>query len=43
MKYPDEYKSIKGKANIQMISYYYAQFHSLSIKSNSDITIELFL
>ena len=31
IKYPDEYQSIKGKANIQTIAYYYAQFHSMKI------------
>jgi hypothetical protein len=30
-QYPDEYESIKGKANMQMIAYCYAQFHSLKV------------
>ncbi|CAF3559720.1 unnamed protein product [Rotaria sp. Silwood1] len=30
-QYPDEYKSIEGKANMQMIAYCYAQFHSLKV------------
>ena len=30
-KYPDEYKSIKGKANMEIIACYYAQFHSLKV------------
>jgi hypothetical protein len=31
IKYPDEYDSAKGKANMQLIAYGYAQFHSLKI------------
>ncbi|CAF1377782.1 unnamed protein product [Rotaria sordida] len=31
IQYPDEYKSIEGKANMQMIAYCYAQFHSLKV------------
>ena len=31
IEYPDEYKSIKGKANIQRIAYYYGQFYSLKV------------
>ncbi|CAF0783956.1 unnamed protein product [Adineta steineri] len=30
-KYPDEYLTIKGKANIQITAYYYAQFHSMKV------------
>ncbi|CAF1316461.1 unnamed protein product [Rotaria sordida] len=31
VQYLDEYKSIEGKANMQMIAYCYAQFHSLKV------------
>ena len=31
IQYPDEYQSIEGKANMQMIAYGYAQFHSLRV------------
>ncbi|UJR17094.1 hypothetical protein I4U23_003991 [Adineta vaga] len=31
VQYPDEYQSIKGKANIQTMAFYYAQFHSLKV------------
>ncbi|CAF2653720.1 unnamed protein product [Rotaria sp. Silwood2] len=31
IQYPDDYKSIEGKANMQMIAYCYAQFHSLKV------------
>ena len=31
IEYPDEYKATKGKANIQLIACYYAQFHSLKV------------
>jgi hypothetical protein len=31
LKYPNEYKSIKGKANIHIIASWYAQFYSLRV------------
>ena len=31
LTYPDEYQSSKGKANLQMIAFYHAQFHSLKV------------
>ncbi|CAF3808939.1 unnamed protein product [Rotaria sp. Silwood1] len=33
LKYPNEYKSIKGKANMQIIASWYAQFYSLKVTS----------
>ena len=32
-KYPDEYNSVEGKANMRMIAYCYAQSHSLKVNT----------
>ncbi|CAF1126705.1 unnamed protein product [Adineta ricciae] len=39
-KYPNEYQTTKGKANIQTIALYYAQFHSLKV-TNEDQALNL--